>query len=57
MKDKAIEAAGSYRQQYPQGRWIFDLTLACAEIYTQDQKYDQAQGLLKPLLEMSYLFI
>ncbi len=51
MKDKAIEAAGSYRQQYPQGRWIFDLTLACAEIYTQDQKYDQAQGLLKPLLE------
>jgi tetratricopeptide (TPR) repeat protein len=51
MKDKAMETAGAYSKQYPQGRWIGDVVLAQADLYTQDQKYDQAQELLKPWME------
>jgi tetratricopeptide (TPR) repeat protein len=51
LKDKAIEVAGSYRGQYPQGRWSYDLTLAWANLYTKDQKYDLAEEVLKPWIE------
>jgi len=51
VKDRAIETAASYRQQYPQGRWSYDLIMAWAELYTKDQKYDQAAEVLKPWIE------
>ncbi len=51
MNDKAAKVWGLYRRQYPQGRWIFDLDLALANIYIQEQKYEKAEELLRSLLK------
>ncbi len=51
-KDKAIETAELFKNQFPHSQLIFQLILSEGDIYSKDQKYEQAIAVLKPLLEV-----